>query len=561
MKKLLRFIFIAGIAGSVWSANPPPNLITGGNMEEPYNTVDNLWAGVDGSNYLQVATWSGTIVEQDGGTRNVNFPPSVAVGDLNGDGLPDLVVADARGAFWYFKNTGTATQPKFNRGEIIPLWLHGARDLDWARHRTGVAACHKICLTDLNNDGVLSLMVGNFDGALFLLENTGSKSSPHFNEPEDVNKIVVPTYSGGKLWSNYFSPFYYDWFGRGKKDLIVGEGSYSANNIYFFTNNLSNQNPKFDEKNRVVMIRGMGKEHLTPQAYDWNGDGKPDIITGEREGTVSVYINNSPDGKTFSFEPPQVIKFGGSTKPVPQLSAPTVADLNGDGLPDLVFGIASGHIGVAYNKGTAKDPQFGSVVELKGEKSPFPKYGTSRTWGLDAPSRSLYEVLKVVSADPKDSIAYEPKFEVHPGATGNKAIKFEFVEPGTTTFTSLTPMLPNDSFYVLYYNGSLSLKPKTNYKVSFWQKGSGFSSARIELTAHEGFSDDREAWYTIPSRGEAEFSLGGSWSQVTRTVSFEKPKEEGVDQKSPVNFGFRIILDGGRGTFYLDDVSITEDKD
>ena len=45
------------------------------------------------------------------------------MGDLNGDGLPYIVVADPKGYFWFFPNSGTATAPKFTGGEIMPIWI------------------------------------------------------------------------------------------------------------------------------------------------------------------------------------------------------------------------------------------------------------------------------------------------------------------------------------------------------------------------------------------------------------------------------------------------------
>ena len=41
------------------------------------------------------------------------------------------------------------------------------------------------------------------------------------------------------------------------------------------------------------IIPGYGREHLTPQVVDWNNDGKPDIICGERAGYVDLFLNTS----------------------------------------------------------------------------------------------------------------------------------------------------------------------------------------------------------------------------------------------------------------------------
>jgi hypothetical protein len=69
---------------------------------------------------------------------------------------------------------------------------------------------------------------------------------------------------------------------------------------------------------------------------DVNGDGKPDLITANFEGdTVSVLLNNG-DG---TFRPAQSFVVG------PEPDSVAVADLNGDGNPDLVVGIWGGGSG------------------------------------------------------------------------------------------------------------------------------------------------------------------------------------------------------------------------
>src|SRR2546427_916312 len=67
---------------------------------------------------------------------------------------------------------------------------------------------------------------------------------------------------------------------------------------------------------------------------DVNGDGKPDVLVVNQDGTVGVLLGNA-DG---SFQPALIYYSGGVT-------ALSVADLNGDGKPDLAIA-GGGAVGV-----------------------------------------------------------------------------------------------------------------------------------------------------------------------------------------------------------------------
>jgi hypothetical protein len=68
-----------------------------------------------------------------------------------------------------------------------------------------------------------------------------------------------------------------------------------------------------------------GKDPGAIAIADLNGDGKPDLVTANSGNTVSVLLNRGQG----SFEPKRSYAAGGS-------GSLTVADLNGDGTPDLV---------------------------------------------------------------------------------------------------------------------------------------------------------------------------------------------------------------------------------
>lgn len=523
------------------------------------------WAGVDGSDFLHCLTQSAPLVMSNGQVQDMPYPVSVAVADLNGDHLPDLIVADPAGIVWFFPNSGTPTEPKFTFGEIIPIWVRSVM-LGQGGGEERSISCNSIYVTDFNDDGAPDIIIGTFMGEVFFIPNTGTPTSPHFSTPADLKDLGIPTRSDGKLWGTFFTPIYVDFTKSGHRDLILGEGTYSANNIYYFPNGGSSSNPRFSEKTRQILIPGMGREHLTPQMVDWNNDGIPDIMTGERDGSVSVFLCKSNDPKKFEFDDPIQVKFGSSSK-LGTLSNPVPVDFNGDGLFDILVGHSNGRIGVAYNKGTPGSPVFDMPVDIKGTQI-YPKFLAPTGWTLLAPAQSTYHVFHLVSGESPENLtgqekdratlAYEPGFALPQGSTSKYAAKLEFLPSKSKTFTTLLPV-PVGEVYKVSCDGSAALKPDTNYEIRFAVKGSGnWTSADFHILGVQGL-DLAKGGTQVFSFAKAEpFSVGSSWSSSVVPFRFSEAREVDPKQKAnPIAFSIWFSL-VGKGVFYLDDVTITE---
>ena len=96
---------------------------------------------------------------------------------------------------------------------------------------------------------------------------------------------------------------------------------------------------------------------ISPQVADWNGDGLTDLLVGDGMGYIN-YFQRLPNGKLT--EKPD-ISANGTIIDVGSISAPVVTDWNNDGLLDLAVGVTElGYSGkevrVYLNSGTADNP-------------------------------------------------------------------------------------------------------------------------------------------------------------------------------------------------------------
>lgn len=268
--------------------------------------------------------------------------------DLDADGDRDFILGSSNYAPLYIENTGSISAPAFAPD---PALLAAIPSL-----AAEVAVCG-----DMDADGDLDLVTGGFTG-LHLFLNTGSPANPVFTESPGV--------FSGLAVGNFPVPDVADIDGDNDLDMVVGLSENGA--VLLYENTGTPAACAFSQA-ALQTIGDVGL-YAYPVFYDLDNDGDQDILAGRDSHGFIYYQNTGTPSAAIWQENPAVFSGLGMTT---YWNSPDIADLNGDGLGDLVFGTASGPLQYYVNTGSAAAPAwqantslFGGVIDVGGASSP-----------------------------------------------------------------------------------------------------------------------------------------------------------------------------------------------
>lgn len=208
--------------------------------------------------------------------------------DFDGDGILDLVSGSYDpGELYLFRGVGKG---QFAARETIKD-KSGKPILRVANQKHPVESFGSwMTMVDWDDDGALDILVGAFDGTMFLRRNEGSRAQPAFATTNAwVHASGKPLRVPGGAHAN---PVIADWDGDGRWDIVTGSAD---GGVYWYRNVGKRGRPEFELPVALVAKHdGVGySELLEPDhaprlgirsqiaVVDYDGDGKLDLLVGD----------------------------------------------------------------------------------------------------------------------------------------------------------------------------------------------------------------------------------------------------------------------------------------
>ena len=274
-------------------------------------------------------------IEETATRLDVYGAPSPMFNDWDGDGDLDIICGDFADRFYYFENIADVATMK--NADYTPVYVNARTDagekdrmlkqqVGDTLDKNNLVDCELFCIQmqpsafDWDGDGHKDIIVGDEDGRVYFIKNTGAldaEGTPIFEAPAPFQ-----TKAGVVDFSTLPSIDSVDWDGDGDEDIVFSEDSGYIGILPNLTIEKGGDltNPIWGKQVRLTnedgevfrltagyngSIQGPSEEKLgyvKLSVGDWDGDGVYDIISNNTWGIVMFHKGIKTDDISSSFQ-------------------------------------------------------------------------------------------------------------------------------------------------------------------------------------------------------------------------------------------------------------------
>lgn len=242
---------------------------------------------------------------------NIGAAVGGTIADINRDGKPDMILTGPSLAGIHFLiNTSSGGTPSFDNVGSMAI----------------IGSPRNVLAMDFDGDEDVDLAISDWGGAVYILENRTSEGSIDFSLVQAISHESRPD-----------TMVAVDWDGDGRLDIAssVDNGTAGTMTRLQIARNVTVGATIQFEAPVVHMLNDTDGRSLDLAIADIDGDGKPDAAMPHWiSGKISVLINGSTGPGNFDVA--EIVTLSGFVNGPRSLR---LADLDGDGKPDLIAGV------------------------------------------------------------------------------------------------------------------------------------------------------------------------------------------------------------------------------